>query len=166
MQSDKCCGGWLFASVVDTDQMNYAYYVENCSEQILSLLGEAEAHVESAAQLSELELVRACHLYHGCLGSYFPAYETQDGERMALIEARYAEALLLLSRNGLDPKAIGTVGGPISFPDDVHELAWTDWCGKILYPDRTKRSGRENLLRQFGMYDEGTTLRDAPEEYK
>ena len=144
--------------------MNYAYYVENCWEKILSLFDEAIDEASSAQQVKNLEIMKACHLYHGCLGWYFPAYETEDAEKMALIEARYAEALELLSRNGMDPKAIGTVGGPISYPDSIHELAWTDWDGKTTYPQKdSKKERRITLLEQFGLYTEGMTLREAPD---
>ena len=162
-ESDHCCCGWYFSSKIDTEQMDYAYYVENCWEPILALFDEAIDDADSAWNVKNIEIMKACHLYHGCLGSYFPAYETRDDERMALIEARYAEALALLSKNGLDPKAIGTVGDAISFPDDIHELAWSEWCGLIMYPTGPKRSGRENLLRQFGLYTEGVALREAPQ---
>ena len=163
LESDRCACGWYFTSKLDTEQMNYAYYVGNCWEPILALFDEAIAVANSAWNVKNIEIMKACHLYHGCLGSYFPAYETYDDEKMALIETRYSEALALLRRNGLDPNAIGTVGGTISFPDDIHELAWSDWNERIMYPDGTRQSGRINLLTQFGLYAEGTALREAPE---
>ena len=165
MESEHCACGWYFMSKTDVDQMNYPYYVENCWEKILSLLDEAVYDADSSWQAGNVEVMKACHLYHGCLGSYFAAYETYDDARLAMLEARYAEALALLAKNGLDPKAIGTVAGPISFPDDLNELAWSDWDDIVIYSGGERRNRRVTLLTEWGLYTEGMTLRDAPEEY-
>ena len=96
LESSSCCNGWNYYMMADPDQMDYRYYTENCFEPILALLDGAIDAADSAPQVSEIELLMACHLYYGCFGLYFPAYEINDRETMTKIEAYWAKMLELL----------------------------------------------------------------------
>ena len=168
MQSENCCSGWLFASVLDTDQMNYDYYAENCWEPILSLLSQAEADADCARQVSELQLVRACHLYHGCLANYYAAYETGDEAMLSLLEARYVEMLELLKANGKDVHDMTGAYFNYDLHESIHEMAWDGvqgWYQRSALFGEGYGDFRVKLLVQRGLYDDGAPLRDPPAEY-
>ena len=161
MHSDRCCGGWLFGFTADVCQMDYRYYVEECFDEIVGLIDGAILEADSSYQVGQLEILKACHMYHFCLGAYFAAYETDDGELMSKVEDSYELMIGLFTKNGIDVHKQNTVSGTIGLSDDVHEQAWEDW-NDTPFSSWGKYFNRKELLRQWGLYEEGDALRSPP----
>ena len=165
-ESAVCCGGWNYYMMADPEQMDYKYYADNCLDPILSLLDGAIAEADSAAQVSALELLSACHMYHGCFALYFPAYETDDGEAMAKVEALWADMLALLRRNGKDTENME--GAYVHFPlyESVHDFAWDSNYGWSAAPPRSPKDfshNRATLLTRFGLYRGEDEMKPTPD---
>ena len=165
LESASCCSGWNYYMMADPDQMNYKYYTDNCFEPILALFDGAIAEADSAAQVSALELLTACHLYHGCLGLYFCAYETDDGQLMESVESYWAKMLGLLEKNGKDTDNME--GAYVHFPlyESVHDFAWDSDYGWSAAPPRTPTDfeyNRVTLLKQYGLYDDEGEMKPVP----
>ena len=151
------CLGWQYMAAMDPTQMDYAYYLNECYDKIISLLDEAIADAKCAEDVRELELLKSAHLYLGCFGGYFYATETGDDVYMATLETRYAEILAIHTKYGITVEGtLGNEGAKFSLSENMLETARALWDRKA---DFIKRQAREIVVEQFEEYDGDGTLK-------
>ena len=151
------CLGWQYTSAMDPTQMNYAYYLNECYDRIISLLDGAIDEAKCADDARELELLKAAHLYHGCFGGYFYATETGDDAYMATLKARYAEMLAILAKYGVTVSGtLGNEGADFPIDEDMTAMALSRWDVNTPYVNKT---AREIILKQFADYSGDGSLR-------
>ena len=145
------CLGWQYTTAIDPTQMNYAYYLNECHDRIISLFDGAIDDAKCAEDVRELELLKAAHLYLCCNGGYFYADEAGDAEYMAALEAKYAEMLAILAKYGVTVSGtLGNEGADFSLAENMLDTARGLWNVKTAY---INKYAREVIAEQFEEYD-------------
>ena len=130
LRVESCRNCWGYAVFAQYDNMDYPYYLTRWDE-MCALFDEVVAEACSPWQEYMSEITSIHFIYNGCFGAYFPAYESDDAEMMALIERRWAKMCGLFKKYGFDPFNNKTV---IFDPNlSVHEFAWENWLWQREY---------------------------------